>query len=392
MGDGAYQMTFLIQIPQLIFGGAEKVLVSFSKCLVDHGHDVEILETYERGLIKEQFDPRVNFSTICGKDYSKKYYASMSDIKAEKNFTPKCVKLSKLAFSKVVGYRRFAEKLAAKRYKDKHFDVAINYLECDSPEFILKHISADKYLQWIHTDVKNMDNPHELDKFLKLYERMNHIFCVSNSARQSFTEMYPSLTEKTSTLYNFFDSETIVQKSLESFEFTSQKPVLLSVGRLTTPKQYPRFLNVLAKLRDDGYSFSWHVLGTGAEREQIEKKIDELELRDRVFLDGVTDNPYKYIRACDLFVLPSGWEGFPTVTVEAKLIGKPVLATDVSGIREQIIDGETGMIVGNNEEALYNGLQYLLNTPSILDRICDNSEIKKICNNECKYHDFINQL
>ena len=140
-------MTFLIQIPQLIFGGAEKVLVSFSKCLVDHGHDVEILETYERGLIKEQFDPRVNFSTICGKDYSKKYYASMSDIKAEKNFTPKCVKLSKLAFSKVVGYRRFAEKLAAKRYKDKHFDVAINYLECDSPEFILKHISADKYLQ-----------------------------------------------------------------------------------------------------------------------------------------------------------------------------------------------------------------------------------------------------
>lgn len=385
-------MTFLIQIPQLIFGGAEKVLVSFSKCLVEHGHDVEILETYERGLIKEQFDSRVKFSTICGNEYSNKYYASLSDVKAEKIFTKKFVKFSKLVFSKAVGYRKFAEKLAAKRYKDKHFDVAINYLECDSPEFILNHISADKYLQWIHTEVKNMDNPHELDKYLTLYKRMDHIFCVSDSARQSFTEMYPSLTEKTSTLYNFFDSESIIKKSLEPFEFTSQKPVLLSVGRLSTPKQYPRFLNVLAKLRDDGYSFSWHVLGTGAEREQIEQKIDELDLRDRVFLDGVTDNPYKYMRSCDLFVLPSGWEGFPTVTVEAKLIGKPVLATDVSGIREQIIDGKTGMIVENSEEGIYSGVKKFLDEPGLSYQHYDDKQIKYLFDNEKKYLCFLRNI
>ena len=382
-------MTFLIQIPQLIFGGAEKVLVSFSKCLVGHGHDVEILETYERGLIKDQFDPRVRFSTICGKDYSKKYYASLSDVISEKRLITKLLKLAKLVFSKIVGYRRFAEKLAARRYKDKHFDVAINYLECDSPKFILKHISADKYLQWIHIDVKNMGNPHELDKYLPLYEKMDHIFCVSESAKASFADMYPSLVEKTSVLYNFFDVDQIIQKSKEPFEFSSQRPVLLSVGRMTEQKKYLRFLDVLARLRDDGYAFSWHVLGTGVEREQIERKIDELNLRDRVFLDGVTDNPYKYMRACDLFVLPSGWEGFPTVTIEAKLIGKPILATDVSGIREQIVDGVSGMIVENSSDGIYVGLKNLLDNHDTLSKLSKADISGRIFGNESKYLEFI---
>ena len=67
-------MKFLIQIPQLIFGGAEKVLVSFANELAAHGHDVTILETYEKGYLKPQFDSRVRFDAICSKAYTEKYY------------------------------------------------------------------------------------------------------------------------------------------------------------------------------------------------------------------------------------------------------------------------------------------------------------------------------
>ena len=130
------------------------------------------------------------------------------------------------------------------------------------------------------------------------------------------------------------------------------------------------------------------VLGTGAEREQIEQKIDELNLRDRVFLDGVTDNPYKYMRACDLFVLPSGWEGFPTVTVEAKLIGKPVLATDVSGIREQIVDGVSGIIVENSAEGIYCGIKKVLDEPRLMNSFLKSDDILCITENEEKYKAF----
>ena len=77
-------MKFLIQIPQLIYAGAEKVLVHFANDLVSRGHEVEILEIYDRGFLKPQFDCRVTFHCICNKEYSKRYYASFDEIKKEK--------------------------------------------------------------------------------------------------------------------------------------------------------------------------------------------------------------------------------------------------------------------------------------------------------------------
>ena len=158
---------------------------------------------------------------------------------------------------------------------------------------------------------------------------------------------------------------------------------------MTEQKKYLRFLDVLSRLRDDGFAFQWHVLGDGLQRQEIEAKIQRLHLADRVFLDGLTDNPYKYMKHCDLFVLPSGWEGFPTVTVEAKIVGCPVLATDVSGIREQLIHGETGWIVENSEDAIYQGLKHLLLHPELREKLRVNTRMERICDAEWKYQKFI---
>ncbi|WP_448920223.1 glycosyltransferase [Eubacterium sp.] len=384
-------MKFLIQIPQLIFAGAEKVLVSFANDLVARGNEVEILETYEKGLLKTQFDERVVFNAICSNKYTKKYYASLDDIRAEKSLIKKILKCFKLLFSKVVGYRKFAEKLASRYYKKREYDVAINFLEIDSPEFILKNINAKKYIQWYHTDVANLDYPEETDKMIPLYKKMDAIICVAESAKKSFVERYPELSDKTYVIYNFFDVETIVDKSKENFSYQvkNDELILLSVGRMTTQKSYGRFLNVLSRVKNDGYNFIWYVLGDGQEKEKIEMKITELNLNENVVLVGLTDNPYKYMKNCDLFVLPSEWEGFPTVTVEAKILSCPVLATDVSGIKEQLIHGETGWIVNNDENAIYEGLKYLFDNLNLLEKLKSNKGIDHICNNDLKYNKFM---
>lgn len=382
-------MKFLIQIPQLIFGGAEKVLVSFANELTAHGHDVTILETYEKGYLKPQFDSRVHFDAICSKSYTEKYYASLQDIRSEKNWGRKLQKCGKQLFSKLVGYRRFAEKLAAKRYEGRTFDVAVNYLEIDSPAFLLDHIRADKYIQWYHTDIANLDKPEDTDYLIPQFSRMDAIICVAESARQSFVARYPQLAGKVRVLYNFFDANAIRQAAAVPFAFAGSGPILLSVGRMTEQKKYLRFLDVLARLRDDGFLFQWHVLGDGLQREEIEEKIQRLHLADRVFLDGLTDNPYKYMKHCDLFVLPSGWEGFPTVTVEAKIVGCPVLATDVSGITEQLIHEKTGWIVENSEEGIYQGLKYLLLQPVLREKLRAEKGMERICSNDDKYQSFI---
>ena len=376
-------MNILIQIPQLIFGGAEKVLVSFANELVARGHQVEVLETYEKGRLNNQFDPRVTLSAICSKAYSSKYYAAPAEVKKNP------LKIFKWLFSKAVGYRRFAEKLGAKRYADREFDVAINYLEIDSPAFLLEHIRAKKYLQWIHIDVENLSDPGQYDGYLPLWSRMDGIVCVSQVALDSFCRRYPSLANRTALIYNFYDTKEILQKGSEPYTFEGLRPVLLSVGRMTEQKKYLRFLDVLARLRDEGFDFSWHVLGDGIQRPEIEKKIKDLGLSDRVYLHGLTDNPYKYMKNCDLFVLPSGWEGFPTVTVEAKLLGCPVLATDVAGIREQLIHGKTGWIVDNDAESIYQGLGHLLQNVEQCQSLADSAGKEQVCGNENKYEEFL---
>lgn len=382
-------MRFLIQIPQLIFGGAEKVLVSFADELVARGHDVTVLEIYEKGFLKPQFDSRVHFDAICSKEYTQKYYASLSDIKAEKSFPEKLRKCARLAFSKLVGYRRFAERLAAKRYADERFDVAVNYLETEPPDFLLNHIKAEKYIQWYHTDVANLDDPKDTDRLIPHILRMDALICVSEAAGQSFAARYPQLSEKIRVLYNFFDAGAIKEAAAVPFSYPAGGEVLLSVGRMTEPKKYLRFLDVLARLEREGFDLQWHVLGEGYQREEIEARIGELGLGNRVFLDGVTDNPYKYMKNCDLFVLPSGWEGFPTVTVEAKLLGCPVLATDVAGIREQLIHGKTGWIVENNETAIYEGLKQLLLHPELRESLRSTEGMERICDNTEKYREFM---
>jgi len=385
-------MKFLIQIPQLIYGGAEKVLVSFANDLVKRGHDVEILESYEKGLLKHQFDPRVRFYAICSKEYTQKYYASLAEIRETKGLG-KLPKLCKLAFSKIVGYRKFAEKLAAKYYSDKEYDAAINYLEIESPAFLRENIRAKTYIQWYHIDVANMADPEETDRMIPDYEKMDAIICVAESARKSFVDRYPQLADKTHVIYNFFDVDDILARGNEPFSYEDDRFVMLSVGRMTPQKQYLRFLNVLARLKADGFSFVWHVLGTGYEYDAITARIRELDLEDCVCLDGVTDNPYKYMKNCDLFVLPSGWEGFPTVTVEAKILGCAVLATDVSGIREQIIHGESGWICENTEDGIYEGVHNCIQNIALLKHLKKNDDMKLIWDNEDKFqkvHGIIN--
>lgn len=376
-------MKILIQIPQLIFGGAEKVLVSFANDLMARGHQVTVLETYEKQLLADQFDPRVTFDAICSKAYTAKYYATPAQVRKNP------LKIFKWGLCKLRGYREYAEKLAAKRYVNQVFDVAINYLEIDTPAFLLDHVKAKKYLQWIHIDVENLDNPAQYDSYLSLWEQTDGIVCVSQQALTHFCQRYPSVANKSHLIYNFYDSDSILKKSAEPFTFEGLSPAMLSVGRMTEQKKYLRFLDVLAQLRDEGFDFSWHVLGDGAQRQEIEEKIQQLRLSDRVYLHGLMDNPYKFMKNCDLFVLPSGWEGFPTVTVEAKLLGCPVLATDVAGIREQLTHGKTGWIVENNSDAIYDGLRQLLADPNLRLSLKDNTGMEKICSNEGKFISFM---
>jgi glycosyltransferase involved in cell wall biosynthesis len=94
------------------------------------------------------------------------------------------------------------------------------------------------------------------------------------------------------------------------------------------------------------------IIGDGKLRPQLEKKISKYNLENNVILKGRIPSAYKYLKAFDLFVLPSLKEGFPWIILEAMAAELPIIATKVGAMPEIITDKEDGVIVnpGNHKE------------------------------------------
>ena len=106
---------------------------------------------------------------------------------------------------------------------------------------------------------------------------------------------------------------------------------------------------------------------TLAERISGTEEAFVFKMNEKVKFLGYQLNPYKYAAKCDLFVCASYAEGFSTAATEALIVGTPVCTVEVSGMKEMLGENnEYGLVVENNEEALYQGIKKLLDNPELL--------------------------
>lgn len=123
-----------------------------------------------------------------------------------------------------------------------------------------------------------------------------------------------------------------------------QRPLIGVIGRLTTQKGHIDLLNALALVRQV-QPIDLLVIGSGPLEGELRQISINLGLKGCVHFLGSRSDVFDLLRNLDLMVLPSLWEGFPTVLLEAMALSVPVVATDVSGSRELVKDGETGLLV-----------------------------------------------
>ena len=118
--------------------------------------------------------------------------------------------------------------------------------------------------------------------------------------------------------------------------------------------------------------FIWLVLGEGEQRAELETMIHTYGLEHNFILKGRVGNPYPYIKAADVYVQPSRYEGYSLALQEARILGKPIVASDIPSSREQIAEGETGVLVHPDDAALAEGIIRLLNDESLRATLSDN--------------------
>jgi glycosyltransferase involved in cell wall biosynthesis len=157
-----------------------------------------------------------------------------------------------------------------------------------------------------------------------------------------------------------FWREADVRKGvLEEFGFPKEGRLIVAVGRLSEPKDYPNLLRAVSQLDAAREGLYVIVAGEGMLRQALADLTAELGIADRVRFVGVRRDVRRLLSACDVFVLSSAWEGFPMAVGEAMSCECTVVATDCGGVKEFL--GSTGILVPpRNSAALAAGIQRAL--------------------------------
>lgn len=244
------------------------------------------------------------------------------------------------------------------------YDIEAAYLECGPTKVLASSTNKRAArLAWVHCDLaKKTDDPVLFQKkSRRWYERYDRVVCVADSVRDSFVSLFGE-TPPAVTLYNTVDDGQIREKAAAPLPegVGKRKLTLVSLGRLTAQKSYDRLLQVHKRLLDHGLDHDLWILGEGEDRAGLEAFIRDEGLDGSVTLFGFQSNPYPFVRAADLLVCSSLYEGFSTFVTEGLILGRPVVTTDCSGMGELLGESEYGLITENSAEGLFAGIKGLL--------------------------------
>jgi len=163
---------------------------------------------------------------------------------------------------------------------------------------------------------------------------------------------------------------------------------LLSIGRYCTAKNYDNVPDIVRRVQAHGIrDLRWYIIGYGDDEQLIRQKIAEAGMEDHVILLGKKENPYPYIKICDIYVQPSRYEGKSVTVREAQILHKPVVVTAYPTAKSQINDGVDGVIVPLDNEGCARGLADFIRNTDLQNKIVENlhrgdyanaSEVEKI--------------
>lgn len=257
---------------------------------------------------------------------------------------------------------------------DKEYDLAISFL---TPHyFAAEKVKAKKKIAWIHTDYSTVDVDVESEE--KMWSKYDHIISISDACTKGFLSKFPNLESKILPVENIISPDFIhKQADMEdvSGEMISGKALnLLSVGRFSTAKNFDNVPDICRRIVESGINVKWFLIGYGGDEEVIRSKIKETGMDNHVIILGKKSNPYPYIKACDVYIQPSRYEGKCVAVREAQILGKPVIITNYATASSQLKDGFDGVIVPLDNEECAEAIVDLVKTPDKLKSLSENCE------------------
>lgn len=229
----------------------------------------------------------------------------------------------------------------------------IDYCVCEK-------IKAKTRFGWIHVDVSRMPIDESLIK--KLYKKYKSIFIVSKEAKSIFDIKFPQFKQKTQVRIHRIDRNQVDCLALKgptfADDFTGKR--ILTVGRIAPEKGQQDAILALSEIIRERKDIHWYFIGDGKDIESCQALAKRLGVQNYLSFPGAVENPYRFMKDCDLYVQPSRHEGFCISLAEALCFDVPIVATPFTGAKEQL-EGRPGTrVVGVNADTLSRGILDLL--------------------------------
>lgn len=239
---------------------------------------------------------------------------------------------------------------------------------------------ADKKLNWVHEDYKTYNKTKRYEKtFKKAFRAFDKHVIVSLQAKESFNDIY-GMEEKTIVIENYIDTVGVIENSKLSSNLTIDKSKLniVTLGRFCREKGFDRLIDAIHDLKAEEIEgvkkIKIYIIGTGNDEGLLKNRIKEYMLEEYIqVINGneLGNNPYSFMRLCDLYIMPSRSESFGMVRIEALLLGLPVITTNVANTEKMISNGH-GIIVENTTNGIYNGLKQVIQNKELVEKLKEN--------------------
>ena len=336
-------------------GGIETALLTLLKYLSDK-YEITLVLEKKQGMFLEQIPKNVKIITY------------------------------KVSDNKIVLFRKIINKYRQIKFKMKYgnkFDFAGSFATYSFACSYITRTASKNSALWVHNNYMDFYN-NDLLKYRKFFKDVNvskfkKVIFVSKLDKRIFNAQFPECSKKAEICNNLIDYNKIIDKSNEKIADMKKtdKVTFINVGRHDEKqKKLSRIIKATRQLNKEGYKFRVVFIGVGLDTNKY--KNEAKDLKNIIFL-GAKENPYPYIKQSDCVILSSQFEGYPVVFIEAQILEKPIITTDVSDSKQDI-DGKYGIVVENSEEGVLNGMKEFLDKSFKTKKFDAEAYNKKIIN------------
>lgn len=355
----------LFHYPILNVGGAEKSSLRMIRALCDRGWQVTLVLTTGGGALEPEIDPRASVIRLRPRAFGDRFKAARGGI-AKLRALPDLIGYGAM---RVIGAARMAPFLF------RRYDAAAVLLMGTPSRFVRSIVRARTRAIWVRNDLSGADPTGRVTAALRSAAAgINNFICVSEVACKSLIEAVPEARKKAVVIYNILDADMMRVLAVAAPAPFARDPdggvTIVSVCRLSDrAKGLIRMARVCGALKTAGHKFHWYIAGEGRDRARLEAEIASLDIGDCMTLLGSLQNPFPAYQAADVVAMLSNYEGLCGVVNEARVLEKPVIATRVSGVDEQLLDDSNGLVVEQDEQAIIDGLTRLITDPTLRRRL-----------------------